>query len=66
MLPYRRAGDEILVLLITSRKAARWVLPKGIVEPGMSAPASAAKEAWVEAGIAGEVLEDLLSDFDAL
>ena len=62
VLPYRRAGDEIQVLLITSRNGARWVLPKGIVEPGMSVPASVAKEAREEAGIASEVPEAGLSD----
>ena len=55
VLPYRLRDGSLEVLLITSRKAKRWVLPKGIVEPGMSAPASAAKEAMEEAGVEGEV-----------
>lgn len=45
----------IEVLLITSRKRKRWIIPKGIVDPGMSPQASAAKEAFEEAGIAGKV-----------
>jgi phosphohistidine phosphatase len=32
-----------------------WTIPKGIVEPGLSAKKSAAKEAMEEAGIAGAV-----------
>lgn len=55
VLPYRRRDGGVEVLLITSRGGRRWVLPKGIVEPGMTAPASAAKEAREEAGIEGAV-----------
>ena len=55
VLPYRRRGPGLEVLLITSRKGKRWVLPKGIVEPGLSGQASAAKEAAEEAGVEGEV-----------
>ena len=53
--PFRRSGGELEVLLITSRKRTRWVLPKGICEPGMTPRASAAKEALEEAGIEGLV-----------
>ena len=53
-LPYRWHGDDLEVLLITSRGAKRWILPKGIVEPGLTARASAAKEALEEAGLDGE------------
>ncbi len=55
VLPYRLRDHDLEVLLITSRKGKRWVLPKGIVEPGLSGPASAAQEAREEAGIEGEV-----------
>ena len=55
VLPYRWRGDAVEVLLITSRSGQRWVLPKGIVDPGLSAPISAAKEAREEAGIEGAV-----------
>ncbi len=55
VLPYRRRGDDLEVLVVTSRKGARWVLPKGIVEPGMTPAASAAKEAMEEAGVEGNV-----------
>ena len=43
------------VLLVSSRKKTRWVVPKGIQEPDLSAAESAAKEAWEEAGARGEV-----------
>jgi phosphohistidine phosphatase len=53
LLPFRWRGEKLEVLLISSRGGKRWVLPKGIVEPGMSPAASALKEAIEEAGIDG-------------
>lgn len=54
VVPFRETGDDDLqVLLISSRKKKRWVIPKGIREPDMSPAASAAKEALEEAGITG-------------
>jgi len=43
------------VVLITSRKSERWIIPKGYLEKGLSAPDSAAKEAYEEAGLIGTV-----------
>lgn len=54
-LPYRVRDSRVEFLLVTSRRKKRWVLPKGVVEPGMSAAESAAKEAWEEAGIEGDI-----------
>lgn len=54
-LPYRWRGAELEVLLITSLKRRRWIVPKGIVEPGLTAAASAAKEAVEEAGVEGHI-----------
>ena len=44
-------GDK--VVLITSLCRKRWIIPKGIVEPGMTPEDSAIKEALEEAGVAG-------------
>ncbi|MFQ5349418.1 MAG: NUDIX hydrolase [Thermoanaerobaculia bacterium] len=55
VIPYRQRRGGIEVLLITSRKRKRWVLPKGIREPYLSPAESAAKEAMEEAGVAGRV-----------
>lgn len=55
VIPYRVEKDKIEVLLITSRRGKRWIIPKGIVEPGMSPAESAAKEALEEAGVEGEI-----------
>ncbi|MCP5364943.1 MAG: NUDIX hydrolase [Hyphomicrobiales bacterium] len=63
VIPWRRTDDGIQVLLITSRKKKRWVLPKGVVEPGISPAASAAKEAMEEAGIAGLVEDQPLGTY---
>lgn len=50
-----RAGREgIEVLLITSRDTGRWVIPKGWPIDGLSPEASAAREAWEEAGVEGQ------------
>jgi 8-oxo-dGTP pyrophosphatase MutT (NUDIX family) len=54
-IPYRHKDSELEVLLITSRKRKRWVIPKGIVEVPLTSQDSAAKEAWEEAGITGQV-----------
>jgi 8-oxo-dGTP pyrophosphatase MutT (NUDIX family) len=53
VIPYRFGANGFEVLLITSRKRKRWVLPKGVVEPGMTPADSAVKEAFEEAGIEG-------------
>lgn len=55
VVPYRIGPDGIDVLMITSAKRKRWILPKGIVEPEMSPAMSAAKEALEEAGAEGDV-----------
>jgi 8-oxo-dGTP pyrophosphatase MutT (NUDIX family) len=61
VIPYRVNGRVrsqaplIEVMLITSRKRKRWVIPKGIIEPGMTPQESALKEAYEEAGIRGNV-----------
>ena len=55
VIPYRRTGGGLEILMITSRKKKRWVLPKGIVEPGLSPRDSAAREALEEAGIEGAI-----------
>ncbi len=63
VIPYRHGSDGPEVLLITSRTRKRWIFPKGIVEPGLSAIASAANEAFEEAGVRGRVVEPSLGSF---
>ncbi len=62
VVPYRLVKGEIEILLITTRKG-RWIIPKGIIEPGLSAAESAAKEALEEAGVVGQVDENELGKY---
>ena len=55
VVPYRRTDAGLEVMIIGSSKRKRWVVPKGIVTPGMTPQASAAKEAREEAGVEGTV-----------
>jgi 8-oxo-dGTP pyrophosphatase MutT (NUDIX family) len=55
VIAYRRGPSGLEVLLVTSRKGTRSVLPKGVVEPDLSPAASAAKEALEEAGVRGAI-----------
>lgn len=55
VIPYREQGSRLLILLITSRNSGKWIVPKGLIEPGLSARESAALEALEEGGIGGEV-----------
>jgi 8-oxo-dGTP pyrophosphatase MutT (NUDIX family) len=53
-LPYAIAADGGLsILLVTSRRSGRWILPKGWPVRGLSLAEAAAKEAFEEAGVRG-------------
>lgn len=62
-VPVRERNGELEILLVTSLKNSRWILPKGIVEPGMTPQESAAKEAWEEAGVKGRIAETPLGHY---
>src|SRR3989442_1112724 len=47
-------GDQ--VCLVTTSNGRRWVIPKGIIDPGHSKAEAALEEAWEEAGVAGALL----------
>ena len=55
MIPYRGQENGIEILLITSRGRGRWIIPKGVIDPGRTATESARNEAYEEAGVEGEV-----------
>lgn len=55
VIPLSCKGKKTEVLLVTSRGGKRWIIPKGIIEPGLSAGESALREAWEEAGAQGEL-----------
>ena len=55
-LPFRFCQNgECEVLLVTSLRRRRWILPKGNVDPSLTPALSAAKEALEEAGVAGMI-----------
>lgn len=64
VIPYRLRDGKAEFLLITSRKRKRWVVPKGVCEPEMSAAASAAKEAMEEAGVLGHVSAESVGRYE--
>jgi 8-oxo-dGTP pyrophosphatase MutT (NUDIX family) len=51
------------VCLVTSRSGKRWVIPKGCIEPGMTAGEIALQEAWEEAGLAGALQPDPVGSY---
>ena len=55
-LPYRLDGNAFIeVLLVTSRRTRRWIIPKGWPIKGMTPARAAAREAYEEAGVRGRV-----------
>ena len=52
-LPWRMNRGELEVLLITTLKTRRWIVPKGWPAKSLSPQASAAREALEEAGVRG-------------
>lgn len=64
VVPFRVHEGQPEILLVTSSKNRHWVVPKGIKDPGLSPQDSAAKEAFEEAGIEGDVLDQPLGSYD--
>lgn len=54
-IPYRIQNGEVEVLLITTRKQGKWIVPKGWIESHLDPHTSAEKEALEEAGVKGNV-----------
>jgi 8-oxo-dGTP pyrophosphatase MutT (NUDIX family) len=56
VLAFRREENgEPLILLISKRRSKKWGIPKGRAEPYLSLHENAAKEAFEEAGVIGNV-----------
>lgn len=53
VIPFRKTKLGLEVLLITSLKKKRWIIPKGFVEFNLTPFESAKKEAFEEAGVYG-------------
>lgn len=64
VLPYRQHDGHLQIMLIASRRATRWVIPKGVKEPELSLRDSADKEALEEAGIRGRLDDEPIGHYD--
>jgi len=53
ILPYAFRKGRLKLLLVTSTSGKRWILPKGHIEPDLTALESAEIEALEEAGVVG-------------
>src|SRR4029434_4556697 len=64
-LPYRlgAASGRPPLMAITSRETQRWVIPKGWPKKGKSPQYSAAREAFEEAGVLGDVTQRPVGSF---
>ncbi len=63
VVPYFRKDGKLKLVLITSRSGA-WSFPKGLIEPGMTAAQSAAKEALEEAGVEGNCSAEPFASYE--
>lgn len=54
-LCYRRRKGRLQILLITSRRSKRWIVPKGWPIHAKTPEAAVLQEAWEEAGVSGHV-----------
>jgi 8-oxo-dGTP pyrophosphatase MutT (NUDIX family) len=64
-LPCRTGNGSLEVCVITSRGIGRWIIPKGWPEPDLSHIEVAAKEAWEEAGLTGDMHPHLYATYTA-
>ncbi|WP_171239979.1 NUDIX hydrolase [Ruegeria sp. HKCCA5491] len=62
-LCYRVLENGPEVLLVTTRKSGRWIIPKGGLIDGLSPSATARQEAWEEAGAIGDCTPDVIGNF---
>ena len=62
-LCYKKKNDMIYILLISSRRSGRWIIPKGWRFDKFSNQKSAALEAWEEAGVQGKVSKKMIGAY---
>ncbi len=58
-LPMR--GNRVCV--ITSSNGKRWIIPKGLIDPGQTAGETALQEAWEEAGLVGTLQPEPIGSY---
>lgn len=62
-IPFRRADAVVEFCLITTSGKGTWSFPKGIIDPGETAPETALKESFEEAGLRGTIVGPPLGSF---
>ena len=62
VIPYRDGKDGLEVLLVTT-SSGRWIIPKGVIDPGETAEHAAAREAEEEAGVRGDMHDGLVGTY---
>lgn len=60
---YRIVNGKVEILLVTSRRSGRWIVPKGWPKTGRTPAASAAEESWEEAGVIGKASDQCIGIF---
>ena len=63
-LPWRFTGAGREIMLISSRDTGRWVIPKGWPIKGLTPAETAAREAYEEAGLGGQVSKKPIGEFE--
>ncbi len=63
-LPFRRSHGRWEVLLVTSRRSGRWIVPKGRPIKGCTGAGTAKIEALEEAGVTGAVSRKSIGSFE--
>ena len=63
-LPFVETSSGPLVLLVTTRGMGRWTIPKGWAKPGLEDAEMAVREAFEEAGIAGDIRPRPVGSYD--
>jgi 8-oxo-dGTP pyrophosphatase MutT (NUDIX family) len=58
-LPIKRGK----ICVITSSNGKRWIIPKGLIEPGHTPGETALQEAWEEAGLVGTLQQEPLGSY---
>lgn len=63
VIPFVVTEEGLSVLLLTSRDTGRWVIPKGWLSSKLTPKKCAAKEAFEEAGLQGEIIGKALGHY---
>jgi len=63
VIPYLKKNGKTEVLLVTSIRRKKWIIPKGFIEYNMTPFQSAKKEAFEEAGVRGSNTTKILGSY---